>query len=193
MIRLSLFDEGAEAVLVNARRSARLSGQRAITSSEILVASVEAGQVSDLIEQVGIVKSSLLAELGDPVGPDGRAMALLQSIGVDPSEVRKGLPPGQCPTSIGLTLRRSIARPLQVTLGRPPADTPFAGSGRKVLEVAVWNAKRYGRLAGSLDLFRGVLSDARDPACQAIATTAETEECMHQLFVELHRLDLRGG
>lgn len=96
--------------------------------------------------------------------------ALLDAIGIDASRVRRSMP-SFGPTT-ALPLRRSITRPLRITLGHPPADTPFAGSGRKILEAALWNARRNVRPAGPTDLLFGILADSRDPAYGAVAASA---------------------
>jgi hypothetical protein len=75
-------------------------------------------------------------------------------------------------------------------LEAPSSRVRFAGRSRKVLEVAVWNAKRHRRASSSLDLFRGVLTDGRDPVNECLLQ----DECAaRRLLMVLHQLDNRAA
>lgn len=191
MIRLGLFDPAAQSVLVNARQSTRRTGRESITSREILAACTDDVDVALVFRTVGISPSSVLDRLAGPGDGDHDTGLLLDSIGIDVHEVRSQLAAIGHWSGAGLALRRSRLWPLRVRLGAPSAETLFAGSGRKVLEVAVWNAKRHQRLAIPLDLLRGVLSAADDPARHVVVDTAGKGS--NRLFAELHRLDQQAA
>ena len=61
-------------------------------------------------------------------------------------------------------------------------------NGRKVLEVAMWNARRHHRRAAPLDLLRGVISDGKDPVCARLWFDHD-ESSRHPLVVLLAKLD----
>lgn len=171
MIELAQFDGAAQRILVEARGQARRSGRASISSRHLLAGCLRDPQVHSLFDESGVHADALLARVDDTPRPS----ELLETIGIDVGSVERVIPPGG-PTT-GMPLRRSVLRPLRITLGHPPADTPFAGSGRKVLEVALWNARRHREVVSPFDLVRGILSDSRDPAYQAILRSAPDGLC----------------
>lgn len=167
MIGLSRFDRAAQRVLVEARRRTRLSARTTISSRQLLAGCLADEAVRTLFDASGVPTEAVLARVDDSY----RRTELLDAIGIDIRTVERRTPPGG-PTT-GLALRRSVIRPLRITLGHPPAATPFAGSGRKVLEVALWNARRHRSEVSPHDLLFGILADSDDPAYRAIADSAQ--------------------
>ncbi len=187
MISLAHFDAQARTILVEARRRAMLKRRRAIGSHEILSALADTNEIADLLAHVGIRLESVVEQLGDT---PPSAELLLRELGIDLPAVQSALPTARLPRSCHWRMRRSIVRPLRVTLESPSTSIPFDGSGRKVLEVAVWASKRHERLANSLDLLRGVLSDGADPAVYAL--TASGSSPFKQLLHELARSEFES-
>lgn len=186
MISMAHFDPDAQAVLVEARRHAVLKQRRTIGSRDVLSSLLETDEVADLLHRAGIRLGPVTERLGD-VPPS--AEFLLAGLGIDLGGVRSKLPTGCDPRASPWRMRRSKIRPLRITIESPSARVPFGGSARKVLEVAMWIARRRGRPAGVLDLFRGVLSDGADPVGQAFVTSGPT--AFNRLIRELAQLDLR--
>lgn len=167
MIKLRHFDRAAQRSLVEARRQTRLSGRRTIASRQLLAGCLVDEQVCSLMAACGVSTDAVLTKIGG----SHRRSELLGAIGIDARRVENAIPPGGPTTA--LRLRRWVTRPLRITLGHPPAQTPFAGSGRKVLEVALWNARHRGGPASPFDLLRGILADRRDAAYHAVAESAD--------------------
>jgi hypothetical protein len=165
MMRDSHFDTSAQRALARARRLTLVASRSAISSREILAACLDDTDVERVLDRAGLSVKRLRDRLVPAAIDEGAG--LLAMIGVDAAEVRRKLPPAP---SAGLSLRRSVIRPLRITVGEPPARTPFAGSGRKVLEVAVWTARRNGRRqADAIDLLLGIVADAADPVRTELA------------------------
>lgn len=190
MMRLALFDRPAQLVLIRARRMARRSTGHQITSGLILAGCLEEPAVSAVVTTSGLSTSTILERLIGKSELDDNVGRLLATIGVNEAEVRHHLPRTLAHPTAGFRLRRSVYRPLRVTLGNSMGATPFAPSGRKVLEVAVWHARRRQRPAAPLDLMFGVLTDGRDPAVQAITATAEGEQEIFNAFLSCLSEDL---
>lgn len=180
MIRLTLFDPPARRVLVRSRRLARRTASHEITSTGILASCMEESDVSALFSPFS--KAIFLENLlrGGEIEDD--TACLLATIGIDERAVRHQLPTNADHPGAGFTLRRSRLRPLRITLGNQSAKTPFAASGRKVLEVAAWNASRQRRCAAPLDLLVGAISDGRDPAARAVMKAVGNGDRDRRLF-----------
>lgn len=184
MINLAHFDEPAQAVLAGSRRRALHRHHRGIGSSSIMAGLVDRVEMRDLLTRLDFPISSLVAHLGEaPPSPDH----LLGELGIDMDAVRSVLAVTQEPVSWGWRLRRSVVRPLRITLDGPSSSMVFDGSGRKVLEVAVWASRRTGRTACPLDLLRGVVSDGADPVVEALSTNGPGP--FKRLRLEFARLD----
>ncbi len=184
MIGLAHFDEPARAVLAEARRQAMLRRRRSIGSHDIMAGLVDRVEIADLLTQLGFPLSSLVDHLGEvPPSPE----QVLDALGIDLVAVRSALPDLPKVVSASLRLRRSLVRPLRVTLESPSSSVGFDGSGRKVLEVAVWASRRNGLTACPLDLLRGVFSDGADPVVDAL--TGSGPGPFKRLSVEFARLD----
>lgn len=184
MMNLAHFDETAEAVLAESRRQALHRHHRTIGSSSIMAGLVDRAEIVDLLTRLGFPISSLVEHLGEaPPSPD----QLLGELGIDMDAVRSVLPVTQEPVSWRWRLRRSAVRPLRITLDGPSSSMAFDGSGRKVLEVAVWASRRASRTACPLDLLRGVVSDGADPVVESLCTNGPGP--FKRLLLEFARLD----
>lgn len=184
MINLAQFDEPAQAVLAQARRQALHRHHRTIGSCDIMAGLVDRVEIADLLTQMGFPISALAQHLGEaPPSPD----QLLGELGIDMNAVRSVLPVTQEPVHGRWLLRRSVSRPLRITLDSPSSSMAFDGSGRKVLEVAVWASRRAGRTACLCDLLRGVISDGADPVVEVL--TANGPGPFKRLLLEFARLD----
>lgn len=106
---------------------------------------------------------------------------LLALVGIDLAAVGRALPTR---AAVPWRLRRWGTRPLRLTLDGPSSSAQFGGSGRKVLEVALWHAKRRGTKASSLDLLRGVLSDPRDPINEVLLRDEQAARRLHLSLFE---------
>lgn len=184
MINLAHFDEPAQAVLAEARRQALHRHRRAIGSCDIMAGLIDRVEIVDLLTRMGFPLSSLVEHLGEAPPPPNQ---LLGDLGIDLDAVRSVLPAKQGPVFAPWRLRRSLTRPLRITIDGPSSSMAFDGSGRKVLEVAVWASRRNGRTAGPLDLLRGVVSDGADPVVGALTTNGPGP--FKQLLLEFARLD----
>lgn len=184
MINLAHFDEPAQAVLAEARRQALYRHRRAIGSCDIMAALVDRTEIADLLTRMGFPLSSLVEQLGEPAPPLDQ---LLGDLGIDLDAVRSVLPATQGPALAPWRLRRSLARPLRITLNSPSSSVSFDRSGRKVLEVAAWASRRTGRTACPLDLLRGVVSDGTDPVVGALTSNGPAP--FEHLLLEFARLD----
>lgn len=180
-MRWSMFDGDAQHALLEARRRAMAAGTPMIASAQLLAACLGDPSVGRVMARAGIDPDEASARLG--ASPTLARTDLLALVGIDLDAVRQALPTN---APMPWRLRRWATRPLRITLEAPSSSVRFAGSGRKVLEVALWNAKRHHRLASSLDLLRGVVSDGRDPIN---AHLAPDERTARRLFVCLAELD----
>ena len=183
MIGFQHFDESARLALTRGTQMARGRSPH-VTSRHILAACIEDEAVIALLGDVGISAGKLRERI---VPPQQDVPALLQSIGLDVDEIRRRLPRAGHSTPT-LRLRRSLNRPLRVSMEGTGGSIRFAESGRKVLEVAVWNARRHGRVVSPLDLIRGVISDGGDPVNAEISAVARSGT-FWPLTHELARLD----
>lgn len=184
MIGFQYFDESARLALTRGTQMARGRSGR-ITNREILAACLEVDAVIALLGDVGISAGKLRERIA-PLHQD--VPALPHSIGLDVDEIRRRLPRAGHPAPAMLRLRRSMIRPLRVSMEGTWGSIGFAESGRKVLEVAVWNARRHGRVATPLDLVRGVISDGGDPVNAEIIALTPTDTWW-PLIRELARRD----
>lgn len=184
MIGLAHFDESACAVLAEARRQAILRRRRSIGSRDIMAGLIDRSEIADLLTQLGFPLSSLVDHLGEvPPSPE----QVLDALGIDLVAVRSALPGRLTVVPASWRLRRSLVKPLRITLESPSSSICFDGSGRKVLEVAVWASRRNGRTACPLDLLRGVFSDGADPVVDALNGSGPGP--FKRLSLEFARLD----
>lgn len=184
MMDFAHFDESAQAVLCEARRHALHRHRRAIGSRDVMAGLVGRIEIADLLTRLEFPLSSLVEHLGEAPRPLDH---LLGDLGIDLDAVRSVLPAAGGQVSVPWRLRRSLARPLRITLDGPSSSMAFDASGRKVLEVAVWASRRSGRTACPLDLLRGVVSDGADPVVEALATNGPGP--FKRLLLEFARLD----
>lgn len=184
MINLAQFDEPAQAVLVEARRQALHRHHRAIGSCDIMAGLVDRIEIAGLLTRMGFPISALVQHLGEPPPPPDQ---LLGELGIDMDAVRAALSVAKEPALGRWRLRRSVTQPLRITLDSVSSSMAFDGSGRKVLEVAVWASRRAGRKACLLDLLRGVVSDGADPVVEVL--TANGPGPFKRLLLEFARLD----
>lgn len=168
-VKLSRFSSGAQRVLLGARDRARANGRGAIGSEDLLAASLADDEVHALLGGLGIALPDQAAAPAEHLSKD----ALLHSIGIEVDRVRSLLPAAPDP-SAWVRLHRRRLRPLEVRLTGLTTTARFSASGRKVLEVALWRARRDGRAASPLDVLAGILADGRDPVASAFATAAGT-------------------
>jgi hypothetical protein len=180
-MRWSSFDIEAQHVILDARRRATGAGPGVIGSGHLLAACLADPSVVEVLTAVGIVHGDASSRLGVPA-PFDRS-ELLGLIGID---VVPAPDAAADPREVPWRPRRGRTRPLRISLEAPSSCVRFAGSGRKVLEVAVWIAKRHLRQVSSLDLLRGVLSDGCDPV---ISCLTRDEFAMRRLIVMLHEID----
>ena len=183
-MRWSTFDPEAQQVLLDARRRAMAAGRRSITSAQLLAGCLGSASVIQVLDSVGIDPVEASTRLGERPLPD--RSDLLAVLGIDVGAVAQALPAVE---STPWLLRRWMTRPLRITLETPSSSIRFSASGRKVLEVGVWHAKRDHRLVSALDLLRGVLSDGRDPHHQCLM---QDEHAARRLFASLFEPDRAG-
>lgn len=186
MISLAHFDAAAQAVLTEARRGAMHRHRRTIGSHDIMAGIVGRTEIADLLTSLGFPLESLVECLGEAPRPRDH---LLGDLGIDLDAVRSALPTAGGHVFVPWRLRRSLAWPLRIPLDGPSSTMAFDGSGRKVLEVAVWARRRHDRTACPLDLLRGVVSDGADPIVEALAANGPAP--FKRLLREFARLDER--
>jgi hypothetical protein len=166
------FTPSARAVVVRAGMLAIDAGRPVLGTDYLLLALAERDRSGGWL---GVAPEAVRAELsrlarcpGRPERPDDRE--LLAAIGIDLDEVRRRI---AAATSVRVDdparwrLRRSLARPLRITLTGPASELVLAGQSRKVIEVALW--ARHGRpLVTEEGLLWGLLADGSNDSVRIL-------------------------
>jgi hypothetical protein len=184
MTMLERFTPTARTTVIRAGMLAKEDGCGRLGTGFLLLALAEARPIGPGLPDLGVTTTEVRAEIdrrrdGPPRPPDGE---LLAALGIDLEQVRRRL---SAATSTRLDdpalwrLRRSRLRPLRVDLTGPATDLTLDEGGRKVIEVALWAARRAGRgLADRDDLLWGLLADGAN----------ESVRILHALEVDVRRL-----
>jgi hypothetical protein len=168
----------ARQAIVRAGSLATEFGQRRLGDGVLLLALAE-GEPSASPVPLRVAASVIRADI-EARAPRSRDRALLATLGIDLDQVRghTRAATARLADAGGWGLRRSLLRPLRVTLHGPGATIVLDASGRKVLEVARWVSRRGSRSAIEReDLLWGLLADG----------SSESVRILHRC-----RVDLRG-
>ena len=171
---LDRFTPAACQALVQAGRLAAEDGHALIGPEFVLLALADGRPLAGRPDGIGVSPAAVRDQIrrGRESHPrdDGE---LLAALGIDAGEVvrRASEATGIRPGDPALwSLRRSRIRPLRLTLDGPAVRLALTGDSRKVIEVAVWSARRARRLlADREDLLLGLLADGSSPAVHLLA------------------------
>lgn len=170
MTAITRFAPPARQTLIRAAMLARDHARDKLSTEFVLLALAEDQPLARPVN-LGITAAMIRAEIQAriPALPD---RDLLATLGIDLDEVRRRVLDATStrPDDPALwRLHRSRLRPLRVTLSGPATDIVLDGSGRKVIEVAEWAARRGRRtLIDREDLLWGLLADGRSESVRIL-------------------------
>jgi hypothetical protein len=165
---LAAFSPSARLAVIRAGMTAADCGQRRLGDGFLLLALAEGEPLARPVE-LGVTASSVRAAI-EARAPRRRDRELLATFGIDLDEVRRrAVVATRSDDPARWRLRRSLVRPLRVTLSGPAAEIVLNEGGRKAIEVARWVSRRGHRtLVEREDLLWGVLADSRSESVRIL-------------------------
>lgn len=186
---MSTFDRFTPEARHTLRHASYLAGRAALTelsTDALLMAMTDRSTLRPVLARYGAtdlaVRDAVLCWWNWVEAADDRD--LLAVLGIDVDEVLRHIP--DVDETWGWRLTRSRLRPLRLSLVGPPRTLVLSGHMRKVVEVAMWRARRRGAAPGETDLLFGVLCDHRNRASQVLS---ELGVCYRTLGEHLNAIE----
>jgi hypothetical protein len=165
---LTGFSPSARQTIIRAGMAAADCGQRRLSDAFLLLALAEGEPLARPVE-LRVTAASVRAAI-EARAPRRRDRELLATFGIDLDEVRRrAVVATRSDDPARWRLRRSLVRPLRVTLSGPAGEIVLNEGGRKAIEVARWASRRGQRtLVEREDLLLGLLADGRSESVRIL-------------------------
>jgi hypothetical protein len=192
MTMLATFTPPARQAVIRAGLLASEGGTRRLSDGYLLLALAE-GQPRTGPVDLGVTAAMVGAQLStQPRRHHDRD--LLATLGIDLDEVRRralGATSARLDDPALWRLRRSLVRPLRVTLTGPAAEITLNEGGRKAIEVARWASRRGHRTQITReDLLWGLLADA---SSESVRILRRCQVDLTRLWADLRRWHQSAG